>query len=138
MNWKIIIQLSVFGLIMSVATVFLIPEMIEPAFWIAIFLFSAYVIAKACREKYFLHGLLVSLANCVWITAAHIIFYTTYIASHPGVAKFAEEHPFLPSHPRMAMLVMGPVFGIGSGLVLGLFAYVASKIVNKKAPAYRN
>lgn len=137
MNWKIIIQLSVFGLIMSVATVFLIPEMIEPAFWIAIFLFSAYVIAKACREKYFLHGLLVSLANCVWITAAHIIFYTTYIANHPSVAKMAEDHPIIPLHPRLAMLISGPVFGIASGLVLGLFAFIASKIVKKKAPAYR-
>src|SRR3978361_1505641 len=127
MNWKIIIQLSVFGLIMSVATVFLIPEMIEPAFWIAIFLFSAYVIAKACREKYFLHGFLVSLANCMWITAAHMIFYTTYIANHPSVAKMAEGHPILPSHPRLAMLITGPVFGIASGLVLGLFAFIASK-----------
>jgi len=137
MNWKIIIQLSVFGLIMSVATVFLIPEMIEPAFWFAIFLFSAYVIAKACREKYFLHGFFVSLANCVWITAAHMIFYATYIANHPSVAKMAEEHPILPSHPRLAMLITGPVFGIASGLVLGLFAFIASKIVKKKVPAYR-
>lgn len=137
MNWKIIIQLSVFGLIMSVATVFLIPEMIEPAFWIAIFLFSAYVIAKACREKYFLHGFLVSLANCVWITAAHMIFYTSYIANHPSVAKMAEDHPILPSHPRLAMLITGPVFGIASGLVLGLFAFIASKIVKKNTPAYR-
>jgi uncharacterized membrane protein len=137
MNWKIIIQLSVFGLIMSVATVFLIPELIEPAFWIAIFLFSAYVIAKACREKYFLHGFLVSLANCVWITAAHIIFYTTYIANHPSVAKMAEDRPILPSHPRLAMLITGPVFGIASGFVLGLFAFISSKIVKKRAPAYR-
>jgi uncharacterized membrane protein len=137
MNWKIIIQLSVFGLIMSVATVFLIPEMIEPAFWIAIFLFSAYVIAKACREKYFLHGFLVSLANCVWITAAHFIFYATYIANHPSMAKMALDHPIFSSHPRLDTLVFGPAAGIGSGLVLGLFAFIASKMVKKNTPAYR-
>ena len=112
MNWKIIIQLSVFGLIMSVATVFLIPEMIEPVFWLAIFAFSAYIIAKTCNGKYFLHGFLVSLVNCIWITAAHIIFYDTYIKNHPNIAKMAVDHPFLPTHPRLAMLITGPVFGI--------------------------
>lgn len=133
MYWKIIIQLSAFGFIMALATVSLIPENIEPGFWIAIFLFCAYVIAKVAGGKYFLHGFLVSLANCVWITSAHIIFYTTYIANHPNVAKMAADYPFLPTHPRLAMLVTGPVFGIASGLVLGLFAFIASKMVKPRA-----
>lgn len=132
MNWKLIFQLSVFGLIMSVASVFLIPETIEPGFWIVIFLFCAYAIARMCREKYFLHGFLVSLVNCVWVTAAHIIFYNTYIVNHPAVAKMAAEHPFLPTHPRLAMLCTGPIFGIASGIVLGTFAFIASKMINKK------
>jgi hypothetical protein len=136
MNWKIIIQLSVFGLIMAFATVFLIPEMIEPAFWLFIFVFSAYVIAKACRSRYFWHGFFVSLLNCVWITAAHIIFYNTYITNHPSVAKMAAEHPFLPTHPRLAVLITGPVFGIVCGLILGLFAFIASKFVKKRSVAY--
>lgn len=132
MNWKLIIQLSVFGLIMAIATVFLIPEKIEPVFWIAIFLFCAYMIAKVCTGKYFLQGFLLSLFNCVWVTAAHVVFYSTYIVNHPAVAKMAEEHPVIPSHPRLAMLITGPVFGIISGLVLGLFTFVASKMVTKK------
>ena len=133
MNWKLILQLSAFGLIMAFATVLLIPEKIEPGFWIAIFIFCAYVIAKVCTGKYFFHGFLVSIVNSVWITAAHIIFYTTYIANHPNVAKMAADHPFLPMHPRLAMLVTGPVFGIASGLVLGLFAFIASKMVKPRA-----
>ena len=132
MNWKLILQLSVFGLIMAFTTVWLIPENIEPAFWIAIFLFCAYILARARTGRYFLHGFLVSLVNCVWITSAHIIFYTSYIANHPNVAKIAEEHPVFPTHPRLAMLCTGPVFGIASGIVLGLFAFIASKIVNRK------
>jgi hypothetical protein len=133
MNWKIVFQLSAFGFIMALATVSLIPEKIEPGFWIAIFLFCAYVIAKVCDGKYFLQGFFVSLANCVWITAAHMIFYTTYIVNHPNVAKMAADHPLLPTHPRLAMLVTGPVFGIASGLVLGLFAFIASKMVKPRA-----
>ena len=132
MNWKLIFQLSVFGLIMAFATVFLIPEMIEPAFWIAIFIFCAYIIVQRVRGNYFWHGFFVSIVNCVWITAAHIIFYSTYIAAHPSIAKMSHDHPFLPNHPRLAMLVMGPVFGIASGLVLGLFAFIGSLMVKKK------
>jgi hypothetical protein len=132
MNWKLLIQLSVFGLIMAFATVFLIPEKFEPFFWLAIFLFSAYVIAKVCTGKYFLQGFVVSLFNCVWITIAHIVFYSTYIANHPAVAKMAVDHPFLPRHPRLAMLITGPVFGIVCGIILGIFCLIASKFVTKK------
>ncbi len=37
MNGKLILQLSMFGLAMGLATVFFIPSSIEPAFWLAIF-----------------------------------------------------------------------------------------------------
>jgi hypothetical protein len=132
MNWKLIFQLSVFGLIMAFATVFLIPETFEPFFWVAIFIFSAYVIVQRVRSKYFWHGFFVSLVNCVWITAAHIIFYSTYIASHPNMVKMSQNHPFLPTHPRLAMLIMGPVVGIVCGLILGLLAFIGSLMVKKK------
>jgi hypothetical protein len=46
MNWKLIFQLSLFGLAMGIATVFVIPSNIEPAFWLVIFLICAYLIAK--------------------------------------------------------------------------------------------
>ncbi|MDB5025724.1 MAG: hypothetical protein JWP78_3479 [Mucilaginibacter sp.] len=132
MNWKLIFQLSVFGLIMAFATVFLIPEMIEPCFWLAIFLFCAYVIAQRVAGRYFLHGFFVSLVNGIWITAAHIVFYSTYIAHHPNVTKMAEQHPFLPGHPRLAMLIMGPVLAAAFGLILGLFSFIASLIVKRR------
>jgi hypothetical protein len=62
-----------------------------------------------------------------------MIFYASYITHHPDMAKMAGQYPFLPAHPRLAMLITGPVFGVASGLILGLFAFIASKIVAKKA-----
>ncbi|HVS90381.1 MAG TPA: hypothetical protein VHE59_00010 [Mucilaginibacter sp.] len=132
---KLDFQLSVFGLIMAFATVWLIPEMIEPIFWLAIFVFCAYVIAKVCREKYFLNGFVVSLFNCIWITGAQVIFYGSYMANHQSIAKMSQRHPLLPTHPRLEMLILGPLFGIVSGLILGLFSFIASKLVSKKTPA---
>jgi hypothetical protein len=132
MNWKIIFQLSLFGLIMAFATISLIPEKVEPIFWLVIFAFCAWVIAKACSGKYFLHGFLVSIVNSVWITIAHILFRATYLAHHPQVASMsAAMPPPLATHPRLAMVIMAPVFGILFGIINGLFALVASKIVNK-------
>lgn len=129
MNWKIIFQLSLFGLIMAIGTVFIIPMMIEPIFWLAIFVVSAIVIVRACSGKYFLHGFLTSLANCVWIIAAHVIFYGTYMKNHPEMAKYPLA---VPSHPRLSMVVMGIGVGVVCGLVLGLFAFIASKLISKK------
>jgi hypothetical protein len=137
MNVKLIFQLSLFGLAMAIGTVFFISSSIEPFCWLVIFLICAYIIAKKCTEKYFLHGLLVSLVNSVWITAAHVIFFDTYIANHPEEATMMENMP-MPGTPRIMMLVMGPVVGLISGLVLGTFAFIASKIVKKKSPEIEN
>jgi hypothetical protein len=133
MNWKIIFQLSIFGLIMAFATVSLIPEKLEFAFWLVIFIFCAWVITKACQGKYFLHGFLVSMVNSVWITAVHIAFGLTYVANHPRMASMSTSMPSsLTSHPRLAMAITESVYGVMFGIILGLFAFVASKIVKKK------
>lgn len=132
MNWKLIFQLSLFGLIMAFGTITLIPQKIEPIFWLVIFVFCAVVIAKACEHSYFLTGFLVSMVNCVWITAFHIMFYKSYMLHHPDMAAMNKNMP--PSfaiHPRLLMALTGPVFGALSGLILGLFSFIASKIVKK-------
>lgn len=133
MNWKIILQLSVFGLIMAFGTISLIPQPVEPIFWLMIFVVSAWVIAKTCASGYFLHGFLVSLVNCVWITGAHIIFRDTYVANHPQMVALSAHIPHgLATHPRLAMAVTGLAAGVLSGLILGLLAYIASKFVKKR------
>jgi hypothetical protein len=132
-NWKIIFQLSIFGLIMAFATISLIPEKIEFVFWLVIFLFCAWVIAKVCNGKYFLQGFLVSMVNCVWITAVHVIFRETYVAHHPQMASMGANMPSsLLAHPRLTMVIMGPIFGAMFGIILGLFSFLASKIVKKR------
>jgi hypothetical protein len=128
MNKKLIFQLSLFGLVMAFATVYFIPSNIEPLFWLVIFIECAYLIAKNCTEKYFLHGMCVSLLNAVWITSAHIVLFDAYIATHPDEAEMLKNMP-MPDSPRLMMLMTGPLIGIVSGVVLGLFAVVASKIM---------
>jgi hypothetical protein len=134
MNWKIVLQLSLFGLIMAFGTLSLIAQSMEWPFWLAIFVFSAYIIAKRCTGSYFLNGFMVSIFNCFWILLVHLIFFSTFMKTHQMPANSGMPAS-MTTHPRVVMVVFGIIIGIISGLVLGLFAFVASKIVKKSPPA---
>ena len=85
--------------------------------------------AKRAPGKYFLHGLLTSVVNSVWITVTHATFFDIYAKNNP---QFVQSAP--PGiNPRVLMIIMGPIFGVLFGLVAGLFAFIASKIVKKGA-----
>ena len=137
MNWGLIFRLSLFGLAMAIATVFVIPSNIEPLFWLAIFIVCAYLIAKQAPGNYFLHGLLLGLANCVWVIVAHILLFDRYLATHAREAAMMQSTR-MPVSPRLRMAIVGPVIGVVSGIVIGLFAMVAAWLVRRKAPAPSN
>jgi len=135
MNLKLVFQLSMFGLIMGFATISLIPEKVEFLFWLFIFIFCAYVIARVCTGKYFLHGFFTSLVNSVWLTATHIIFYTSYAAHHPNIAAMTNNMAYFSNHPRIFTLLLGIPSGIFFGLILGLFAFIAHKLAKRPEAA---
>jgi uncharacterized membrane protein len=130
MNWKLIFQLSLFGLAMGIATVVVIHSNIEPVFWLAIFAICGFLIATRAPGHYFLHGLLTSIVNSVWITSAHVLLFARYVDHHPREAAMMSSMP-LANHPRLLMGLTGPVVGVISGLVLGLFAVVEGKFVKR-------
>ena len=127
-DWNLVLQLSLFGAAMGIATVFVIPANIEPLCWLVIFVVCAVLIARRCTSHYFLHGLLVSVANSVWITTAHVVFFDPYVASHAREAAMSAGM----SSPRLMMIATGPIVGLVSGLVLGLFAFAASKLLGTR------
>ncbi len=137
MNWKLIFLLSLFGLFMAVATVYFIPSNIEPFCWLAIFLFCAYMIARNTTTLRFVHGLCLGLANCVWITAAHILLIAPYAATHvQEMAMMAQNHQNpLHAHPRIMMAIVGPIVGIVSGIIIGMLSWIAGKVIKGSASA---
>src|ERR1700743_701800 len=122
MNWRLIFLLSLFGLFMGISTVYFIPSSIEPVCWLVIFIVCAWLIAKNAPGRYFLHGFCLGLANCVWIVAAHVLLFNDYSANHPAEMAMMSNMPFM---PKLMMLFVGPVIGIVSGLVIGLFSFIA-------------
>ena len=129
MNWKLILQLSLFGLAMGIATVFVIASAVEPFCWLAVFLVSAYAIARGAPGRPFLHGVYVGLANSVWVTGAHILFVDQYLARHPREVAMMSSMP-LPTHPRIMMALTGPSVGVVSGFGLGVTAGVRPRRMN--------
>jgi len=125
MNWKLIFALSLFGVAMAVASLFGLTGRAEPLLWLVIFIIYAWLIAKYASGKYFLHGLLVSVLNSIWITAIHAAFFSRYVLNNPEMVR-----GFPPGmNPRVLMILVGPIVGVLFGLLAGLFAWIASKII---------
>jgi hypothetical protein len=61
--------------------------------------------------------------NCVWVTGAHSIFFSQYMADHRQEAAMTRTMP-MPDSPRLMMALVGPVVGIICGIVIGLLAWV--------------
>jgi hypothetical protein len=129
MNWKLVFQLSLFGLVMAFATVFVIPSTVEPLVWLVIFPICAYFIARRAPASYFLHGLLVGIANSVWITSAHVLLFDQYIARHPREADMMTRMPLA---PKAMMVLTGPIVGIVSGIVLGILALIVHRMISTR------
>jgi len=132
MKWNLVFELSLFGLAMAFATVYFIPSSIEPFCWLIVFIICAWQIADKSRSRYFLQGFLVSILNSVWITTVHIFLFDKYIANHPNELEMMKRMSS-PDSPKLMMLMTGPLVGIVSGLVLGLFSFLASKIMKRNA-----
>lgn len=134
MNWKLVFGLSLFGMAMSIGTVFFISSGIEPIFWLVVFLVSALLIARKAPGRHFLHGLTTGIVNSVWVTSAHVLLFDRYIVSHPREAAMMSSMP-LPNSPRAMMTLVGPVIGVVSGTVIGLLALVFSRFVGHRKVA---
>ncbi|MBI5324930.1 MAG: hypothetical protein HZB41_06625 [Ignavibacteriae bacterium] len=133
MNFKLILLLSLFGLAMAIGTTYVIPSKIEFLLWLGILVLCAYIIAKKAPGKYFLHGFLVSMINTVWVTGAHLILYNDFIAHHPEELEMMSNMQTAHENLKIMMMVTGPVIGIISGILMGLLAFIAGRIVERKA-----
>jgi len=125
-NWKLILQLSMFGLAMGLATAFVVASSVEPFCWLVIFIIFAYLIVKRTSRQRFLHGVLLGVVNSIWITAVHIIFLNRYLAGHLSEARMMDT---LAASPRLMMVVFGAAAGLVSGIVIGVFVLVMAKLL---------
>ena len=130
MNWRLILTLSAFGVLMGVATVLGITKGIEGLLWLIIAIFCAFWIARNVKEKHFQHGLLVGIIAGSIAPLIQVLLFSTYAANNPEIARNTPAG----WSARTLFLIMTPFIGGVSGLVLGLLAWMAGKIF-RQSPA---
>ena len=129
MNWKLIFLLSLFGMAMAFATVFSVSSRVEPFCWLPVFIACACFIAKNVRRKFFLHGFLVSMVNCIWIIIIHIELSSSYLAHHTKEARQFAKMTQSGVSLNFAITMVTLFNSALSGVFLGLFSIIASKFV---------
>ena len=139
MNWKLIFGLSLLGLAMAFATVYVIPNNIAIFLWIAIYIFCAFVIAKQTFDarkparKYW-HAVAVGYLFCIYVGTVHFIFFDMYVAFQPKVLEVLKKH----NDTRTSLLVMNIVFGFMLAKVLAVLTFFAGLILKKIKPTATN
>ena len=131
LDWRLVALLSMFGLVMAFATVFIIHSNIEPFAWLIIFIVCAIVIARVRSTRRFLHGLLVGVANSIWITTVHLAFFNHYLRNHPAEASMMAASS---QSPHLMMVIVGPLIGVASGLILGALAQLTGYLAPPDRP----
>lgn len=127
MNWKLIFGLSLFGLVMGFGTVFVISPRVEPLCWLVIFIICAFVIARRVPQRAFLHGFLLGIVNSGWVTAAHVVFYNYYLATHAMESQMIAALQGTRIVASVPMILIGLAGGLVSGVVIGVVAYALAR-----------
>lgn len=123
--------MSVFGLIMSIAAFFIPSALFEALAWIAVYFISAILIASNYPRKQFLYGFWIGIANSFWFVFARLVFFDNEIIFFNNELKILEKI-HLPEPTLFEKITAGLVIAPVSGLILGLLAFTASKIIRRK------
>lgn len=134
MNWRLILLLTLFGIVLAFAGVFGLPGRYEAIIWLIVFIIYAVIIVRKTTGKYFLHAFLISIMNGVWVGIIHAAFISTYLANHRVIRGIYKTIP-LSYHRRIMTVIMGLALGVIMGVIAGLIAYAAEKTMKKKESA---
>ncbi len=135
MRWKVILLLSLFGLLMGALSLGGFTRGIELWYWIAIAAISALVLARSAQQRHFLHGWFVGALSGLWNGTVQAAFFTTYAANNPASIQNTDGSSFVLT-PTF-VLIAGPIIGMIYGVVVGLLSQVTARIL-KPPPVTTN
>jgi hypothetical protein len=128
MDWNLVGRLSLLGLALGAVTAFVVPPAVETWLWLAIIALSAYAIARSKVPRPFAHRFAMAVLAIVWHTLVHVLFFEHFARVN---AEYVESIRKLPLDPRITLLLIGPVVGTFSGVVVGIFAVIAARFVRR-------
>jgi len=133
MNWRLILQLSFFGVAMGLGIVFFLSSWVTTILWVIIIVLSGYAIAKRCVRLRFLSGLLVGLLDCLLDTTVKVTFFHAYVVRYAGEIELI--HQFMPAMSvRRLMALTSPALGLIWGVAIGLVALLIGVFLKPAPP----
>lgn len=128
MNWKLVLLLAAFGVVVGLALVLGWTAGIELWLWLAIAVICIIVLFRLAPAKLWLHGFFVRLIGGGVAPVIQFLLFARYVANNPVLQQeFAQVPGGL--EPRYFVLLLAPVAGLVSGGVLAACVWVAAKIV---------
>ena len=130
MNWRLILFLSLLGIVLGIASVFGFTSGREWLAWLIIGVYSAWKFARRSREELFLHGFYLGIFIGSFSSVIQALFVTTYLANNPRMVEAVDALPH-GLHPAAVVLIMGPIIGTVSGVVFGVIAVIGGKLARR-------
>jgi hypothetical protein len=130
MNWRLIISLSLLGIVFGIASVFGFTSGREWLAWLCVGIYSAWRFALRSSEELFLHGFYLGILAGFFSSIIQAFFVSAYLANNP---RMVEALNALPQglHPAAVVLIMGPIIGTVSGVVFGVLAVIIGKLMRR-------
>jgi hypothetical protein len=141
MNWRLIGVICVVGVALGVVMLY-----VEFAFWtqlgigLALAAVFALILARFQPERHFLHGFVAGLIYGTVSSFLTGLMWETYLEYHPMVAEEMEEAAatagdWVIGFGRYMTMLGAPLNGAITGLILGVLAWLASKVIRPPHPS---
>lgn len=137
MNWQLILSLSLLGVVVGLVSVFGLMGSQIWLLWLCVAAFCAWQFARNTRRYLFLHGFYLGIFVGICASWVQAIFLPTYVSNNPRMAETFNNLPHS-LNPALVLLIMGPIVGTVSGVVIGLLAIIAGKITRRPASEFPN
>ncbi len=126
MNWSIILILALPALVMGVLSLRGYTQGIEVYLWILLALFNILVVLKNQPAHPFMHLLLIGLFWGIINAITQSMNFDLYLANNlRAAASFSKLPPTI--NPRLIVLIIGPLSGLGAGIAMSAFAFILKK-----------
>lgn len=122
MNSKLILNLSLFGVLFGALSSFGYLNQFEWTGWLLFLILATIIIGKRQKEQPFLHAALSGFSFAFLFYAVQILLMSTYVQTHPDFLPQVHELS-KDLAPQSFMIFSGMIFSTLFAIVSGLFTY---------------
>lgn len=131
LNWRLVLALAAFGIVMGVAAVFGLITGLEASPWLVLAVVISLIIARQVGHSQFLHGFWVGLIGGSLAPLVLVVMWATYLDNHPDLTLELAKAPD-GFNPKIYLLAATPLVASLSGVTLGGLAWGAGKMLGKR------